>query len=77
MEAVLLTTQQAEEITNRKFAPDSYFSPHQDLDGNWVISVFEQQQCLNPDFDWIKKCPRIEYKPKPYPMPEEQIPVQE
>jgi hypothetical protein len=77
MEAVLLTTQQAEEITNRKFAPDSYFSPHQDLDNNWVVSVFEQEHCTNPDFDWIKKCPRIEYKPKPYPMPEEQTPVQE
>ena len=77
MEAVLLTTQQAEEITHRKFAPDSYFSPSQDIDNNWVISVFEQQHCINPDFDWIKKCPRIDYKPKPTPMPEDETPVQE
>ena len=74
MEAVLLTLEQTQEITGRKFRTDSYFSPSQDIDDNWVISVMEQEECTNPDFDWIKRCPRIEYKPKPFPeiKPEEE-----
>jgi hypothetical protein len=32
----------------------------------------EQEECTNPDFDWIKQCPKIEYKPKPMPNPFEQ-----
>jgi hypothetical protein len=77
MEIVLLTETQKQEIEGKKFAIDSYFNPIQDLEDNWIISVEEQELCIHPDFQWIKHCPRIEYKPKPYPMPEEQTPVQE
>jgi hypothetical protein len=77
MEVILLTQEQKNEIEGRKFTTDSYFLPIEDGDGNWVISTTEQTLCSNPDFDWIKHCPRIEYKPKPIPMPEEQTPVQE
>jgi hypothetical protein len=72
MEVVLLTETQKQEIENRKFATDSYFNPIQDEDSNWIISIEEQDQCINPDFDWIKQCPQIEYKPKPMPNPFEQ-----
>lgn len=74
MEVVLLTETQKQEIENKKFAIDSYFNPIQDKDNNWIISVEEQDLCINPDFDWIKRCPRIEYKPKPFPeiKPEEE-----
>jgi hypothetical protein len=72
MEVVLLTETQKQEIENRKFATDSYFNPIQDEDSNWIISIEEQDQCINPDFDWIKQCPKIEYKPKPMPNPFEQ-----
>lgn len=75
-QVVLLTQEQKDEIQGRKFAPDSYFLPLEDIEGNWIISTVEQELCINPDFDWIKQCPRIEYKPKPIPMPDE-IPTQE
>ena len=72
MEVILLTEEQAQEIKGRKFTTDSYFNPIQDEDNNWAISVMEQDLCTNPDFDWIKRCPLIEYKPKPIPNPFEQ-----
>jgi hypothetical protein len=30
---------------------------------NWIISIEEIEQCINPDFVWIKNLPLIEYKP--------------
>jgi hypothetical protein len=76
MQAVLLTQEQKQQIEGRKFTTDSYFLPIEDADGNWVVSDVEQDLCTNPDFDWIKHCPRIEYNPKPIPMPDV-IPSQE
>jgi len=76
MEVILLTQEQKNEIEGRKFTTDSYFLPIEDGDGNWVISITEQTLCSNPDFDWVKHCPRIQYKPTPIPMPDE-IPTQE
>ncbi len=72
MEVILLTETQKLEVEGKKFNKDSYFNPIQDEDSNWIISIEEQDQCINPDFDWIKQCPRIEYKPKPIPAPFEQ-----
>ena len=72
MEVILLTETQKLEVEGKKFNKDSYFNPIQDEDSNWIISIEEQDQCINPDFDWIKQCPRIEYKPKPIPTPFEQ-----
>ena len=69
MEVILLTETQKQEIEGKKFAIDSYFNPIQDLEDNWIVSVEEQEQCTHPDFQWIKSCPRIEYKPKPIEMP--------
>ena len=67
MEVILLTETQKQEIEGKRFAIDSYFNPIQDENNNWIISVEEQDQCIHPDFQWIKQCPRIEYKPKPMP----------
>ena len=77
MDAVLLTQEQKQQIENQKFAVDSYFLPIEDEDNNWVVSTTEQELCIHPDFQWIKKCPRIEYKPKPIEIPEIEIPTQE
>jgi hypothetical protein len=70
MEVILLTQEQKEQIEGRKFTTDSYFLPVEDKDRNWVVSTIEQDLCTNPDFDWIKRCARIEYKPKSIPMPD-------
>jgi hypothetical protein len=56
----LLTSQQAQSLRGLQYAPDSYFNPIQDAEGNWVISLEEIEQS---DIDWIKQVPLIEYKP--------------
>jgi hypothetical protein len=76
-QVILLTQEQAELLQGRMFTLDSYFLIQQDIDDNYFITVFEMEHCTNPELQWIKKCPRIEYKPKPYPMPEDETPVQE
>jgi hypothetical protein len=76
-QVILLTQEQAESLEGRMFTIDSYFYVRQDADGNYFITVFEMEHCTNPELQWIKKCPRIEYKPKPIPMPENETPVQE
>jgi hypothetical protein len=74
---ILLTQEQAKSLEGRMFTIDSYFLIQQDTDDNNFITVFEMEHCTNPELQWIKKCPRIEYKPKPIPMPENETPVQE
>jgi hypothetical protein len=75
-QVILLTQEQAESVEGRMFTIDSYFYVRQDADDNYFITIFEMENCTNPELQWIKQCPRIEYKPKPIPMPDE-IPTQE
>jgi hypothetical protein len=63
----LLTEIQKEQLVGQWYMPDSYFNPIQDADDNWVISVEEMTQCINPDFMWIVDLPLIPYVPKPAP----------
>jgi hypothetical protein len=72
MEVIKLTLEQKQEIEGKKFMVDQYFLPLEDADGNWAVTVFEMENCTHPDFQWIKQCPKIEYKPKPMPNPFEQ-----
>jgi hypothetical protein len=65
----LLTETQKDELVGQWYAPDSYFNPIEDADNNWVISQEEMNQCVNPNFLWVKDLPLIEYKPKPTPPP--------
>ena len=76
-QVILLTHEQASSLEGRMFAIDSYFLVQQDIDDNYFITVFEMEHCTNPELQWIKQCPRIQYKPKPIPMPEDETPVQE
>jgi hypothetical protein len=63
----LLTEIQKDELIGQLYDLDSYFNPIQDIDDNWIISVEEMEQCVNPNFVWVKDLPLIEYKPKPTP----------
>jgi hypothetical protein len=65
----LLTETQKNELVGQLYAPDSYFNPIQDADGNWIISTQEQEFCTNPDFLWVKDLPLIPYNPAPSPVP--------
>ena len=63
----LLTELQKDELVGQLFDEDSYFNPIQDLNENWIISVEEIDQCVNPEFMWVKDLPLIPYEPKPTP----------
>jgi len=66
MEVGLLTEQQKDEIVGKMFAPDSYFNPIQDKNDNWIISIEEMNQCVNPSYLWVKSLPLIEHEPKTF-----------
>lgn len=65
----LLTEIQKNELQGQWYAPDSYFNPIQDINGNWVISQEEMNQNENPSVSWVKDLSLIEYVPKPSPFP--------
>lgn len=65
----LLTKLQKDELQGQLYAPDSYFNPIQDLNDNWIISVEEIEQTVNPEFMWVKDLEMIPYEPKPTPPP--------
>lgn len=67
IEIGLLREIQKDELVGQLYDDDSYFNPIQDADDNWVISTQEMDQCVNPDFMWVKDLELIAYKPKPSP----------
>ena len=64
----LLTIEQRNSLVGQWYAPDSYFNPIQDANNNWVISIEEMEQCVNPDYLWVKELELIEYVPKQTPL---------
>ena len=63
----LLTELQKNELVGQLYAPDSYFNPIQDVNNNWIISTEEIEQCVNPEYLWVKDLELIPYEPKPTP----------
>lgn len=65
----LLTELQKDEVWGQQYMDDSYMYPIQDINLNWIISIEEMEQCVNPEFMWIKDLDMIPYEPKPTPPP--------
>jgi hypothetical protein len=65
----LLTIEQKDSLVGQWYAPDSYFNPIQDINDNWVISVEEMEQCVNPNFMWVQDLDLISYEPRLVPNP--------
>jgi hypothetical protein len=63
----LLTIEQKDSLVGQWYAPDSYFNPIQDINDNWVISVEEMEQCVNPNFMWVQDLDLISYEPRLVP----------
>ncbi len=63
----LLTIEQKDILVSQLYDDDSYFNPIQDDFDQWVISTEEIDFCVNPEFQWVKELPLIEYVPKPAP----------
>ncbi|HRC16036.1 MAG TPA: hypothetical protein PLY25_10180 [Bacteroidia bacterium] len=58
-----LTKQQFTQVAGKEYAPDSFFNPVLDADGDRVISEEEVKQTTNPDFEWVKDLPFKEFNP--------------
>jgi len=67
----LLTIAEKDSLVGQLYDEDSYFNPIQDANDDWIISVEEMEFCVNPEFQWVKDLPLIDYKPKPEPPIEE------
>lgn len=65
----VLTEVQKNELIGVAYAPDSFYNPIQDLNDNWIISVEEIANTINPDTEWVKDLPLTIYIPKPTPSP--------
>jgi hypothetical protein len=63
----LLTEPQKDSLVGQLYDEDSYFNPIQDDFNQWIISIEEMEFCVNPEFQWVKDLPLIDYKPKPSP----------
>jgi hypothetical protein len=60
-----IKSEQVEQLTAQQYAPDSYFNPIQDADGNWIISIEEVSQS---DLQWLKQTPLINFNPIQYEL---------
>lgn len=63
----LLTETQKDSLVGQLYDEDSYFNPIQDYFDQYIISIEEMDFCVNPEFQWVKDLPLIDYKPKPSP----------
>lgn len=65
----LLTEVQKDELQGQWYAPDSFYNSIQDFNDNWIISVEEIANTINPDTLWVKDLELIPYEAKPMPSP--------
>lgn len=65
----LLTVEEKDLLVGVFYSPDSIYNPIQDFYNDWIISLEEVNDTINPDTMWVKDLNIIEYKPKPTPSP--------
>lgn len=65
----LLKVAQKDLLVGQLFDEDSYFNPIQDANDNWIISIEEIENNVNPNFDWLKELEMIIFVPKQYDLP--------
>jgi hypothetical protein len=54
MKIAILTTEQKDILDKQKFTPKGFFNPVQDVNGDWVISEVEVNECVTTEFMWVK-----------------------
>jgi hypothetical protein len=69
IQVALLTPTEKDLLVGVFYADDSIYNPIQDFYDDWVISLEEVNDTINPDTMWVKDLNVIEYKPKPTPTP--------
>ena len=64
MKVKLLTTEQKDSIIDIYFKTDHVFSPILDVNDNWCLGLETANQTSNPDFQWVKTLPEIDFEKK-------------
>jgi hypothetical protein len=59
-----ITQKQADELKGKEFVQDNYFNPIEDANGNWIISIEEIENNVNPNFEWLQDLEMIIFVPK-------------
>ena len=72
MKVLLLTEDQKNQLEGQQWAPNCYFNPTQDADGNWFISIEERDGFLEAITDksllFIWNLPQIDHNRKDIPI---------
>jgi len=55
MKVTILTTEQKDILNKQEVCPKLTFNPVQDVNEDWVISEKEINDCVNPNFMWVKE----------------------
>tara|TARA_R110002020_G_scaffold402704_1_gene612848 strand:+ start:123 stop:338 length:216 start_codon:yes stop_codon:yes gene_type:complete len=63
VKVAILTDKERDSILNLKYDDTSFFNPIRDIDGNWVISKEEINDCINERFSFLKSLKLITHKP--------------
>lgn len=58
----ILDNDERQALEGKQYAPNKFFTPVQDADGNWVLPLNQIINCKNINFWWVKHLPLIEYK---------------
>jgi hypothetical protein len=64
----LLTEVQKDELVGQLYDEDSYFNPIQDANDNWIISIEEIENNVNPSFEWLQDLEMIIFIPKQHDL---------
>lgn len=57
-----LTQIQAESLFGQEFAPNQYFNPVPNEQGEYFIFDGEVDGCINEDFMWVKELPKVDFE---------------
>jgi len=60
----LLAEDEKEALEGEKYAPNKFFTPLEDADGNFVLPIEQIENNKNIDFWWVKYLPLTDYKLK-------------
>lgn len=71
MKAKVLTVEQKNSIEGKYFKEYHVFSPIEDANGNWILMLDSVQETTNPDYQWVKDLPEIDFERKQINFEEE------
>lgn len=57
----VITQTQADDLRGQEFAPDCFYNPVQDCNGDWIISKEEIDQTVVEQYLWVKSLPLIDW----------------